>query len=376
MVLSRLLAIAKKEVIQIRRDKPSLIIALAMPVIMLFLFGYAVRTDVDNISSAVFDQDRTRSSRSIVQSYANSKYFSILKYVNSRNELTNEINSGKVKVGIIIPRGYQEKILKGQKGQIQVIIDGSDPTVSRTALSVAQVVAQAKSAQLISEILYAQGQIIPNIGIDMRPRILFNPSMESIRFNIPGLIGLILQNITIMLTAFALVREKERGTMEQLIVTPIKAGELILGKLLPYTAIAFVDVCLTLIIGVFWFKVPVNGSIVLLMTLSFLFLLGALGIGMFISTIAKTQLQAMQMTVVIILPSFLLSGFIFPRESMPKLIYLLGYFIPLTYFLEILRGIILKGIGIALLWKDALLLAVFGIGILGLSAFRVKKTIE
>jgi ABC-2 type transport system permease protein len=376
MVLSRLLAIAKKEVIQIRRDKPSLIIALAMPVIMLFLFGYAVRTDVDNISSAVFDQDRTRSSRSIVQSYANSKYFSILKYVNSRNELTNEINSGKVKVGIIIPRGYQEKILKGQKGQIQVIIDGSDPTVSRTALSVAQVVAQAKSAQLISEILYAQGQIIPNIGIDMRPRILFNPSMESIRFNIPGLIGLILQNITIMLTAFALVREKERGTMEQLIVTPIKAGELILGKLLPYTAIAFVDVCLTLIIGVFWFKVPVNGSIVLLMTLSFLFLLGALGIGMFISTIAKTQLQAMQMTVVIILPSFLLSGFIFPRESMPKLIYLLGYFIPLTYFLEILRGIILKGIGITLLWKDALLLAVFGIGILGLSAFRVKKTIE
>lgn len=195
-------------------------------------------------------------------------------------------------------------------------------------------------------------------------------------FNIPGLIGLIMQNITMLLTAFAMVRERERGTLEQLIITPVKPFELIIGKLIPYIFIGFMDIALIIGFGVFWFDVPVKGSIVLLLALSFLFLMAALGFGIFVSTVAKTQLQAMQISVIIILPSVLLSGFMFPRESMPKIIQIIGYVLPLTYFMEILRGIILKGIGAAYLWKDIAMLTAFTIGILSMAVIRMKKRLD
>jgi ABC-2 type transport system permease protein len=200
--------------------------------------------------------------------------------------------------------------------------------------------------------------------------------MDSVKFNVPGLIGLIMQNITMLLTAFALVRERERGTLEQLIITPVSSWELIVGKMVPYVVIAFMDVIIILLVGIYWFDVPVKGSIPLLLGLSFLFLLAALGFGMFISTVAKTQLQAMQMSFMIILPSVLLSGFMFPREAMPKFIQLIGYILPLTYFLKILRGIVLKGIGAAYMWSDILFLALFGVGILALAALRLKKRLD
>lgn len=377
MNMQRLLSIIKKEIIQIKRDPPSLIMAFVLPIIMLLIFGYAVTTDVEHIKSAVFDQDKSAESRGLVQMFKNTGYFDPDLNVSNFKEMTYLIDSGKARVGIIIPPDYSRKLHRNEPAQLQLLVDGSDPLVARTALSTAQVITQSKSFDLKIKTLQQTG-----LGIDLKPavdlryRVWYNPNMESMKFNIPGLIGLIMQNITMLLTAFALVRERERGTLEQLIITPVKPIELIVGKLVPYIVIAFLDVLVILGFGTFWFNVPVNGSVVELLGLSFIFLMGALGLGMFVSTVAKTQLQAMQIGFMIILPSVLLSGFMFPRESMPKIIQTIGYFIPLTYFLRILRGIILKGVGINYLWKDVLLLAVFGAGILTLSIFRMKKRLD
>ena len=377
MNMQRLLSIIKKEIIQIKRDPPSLIMAFVLPIIMLLIFGYAVTTDVEHIKSAVFDQDKSAESRGLVQMFKNTGYFDPDLNVSNFKEMTYLIDSGKARVGIIIPPDYSKKLHRNEPAQLQLLVDGSDPLVARTALSTAQVITQSKSFDLKIKTLQQTGLGI-NLkpAVDLRYRVWYNPNMESMKFNIPGLIGLIMQNITMLLTAFALVRERERGTLEQLIITPVKPIELIVGKLVPYIVIAFLDVLVILGFGIFWFNVPVNGSVVELLGLSFVFLMGALGLGMFVSTVAKTQLQAMQIGFMIILPSVLLSGFMFPRESMPKIIQTIGYFIPLTYFLRILRGIILKGVGIHYLWKDVLLLAVFGAVILTLSIIRMKKRLD
>lgn len=373
----RLLAIIKKEVLQIKRDRPSLAIAFALPLLMLILFGYAVTTDVEHISLVVMDQDKTRESRNLVDVFRESGYFNPDFYVNGYGGMEGLIDGGKASAGLVIPRGYAETLSRGEQAQLQFFVDGSDPLVARTALNTARILAQVQSVRLKNEtaLKAGLGEMI-EVGVDFRPGVWYNPEMKSVKFNIPGLIGLIMQNITMMLTAFALVRERERGTMEQLIVTPVKPAELIIGKLVPYIFIALFDVTVILLVGVFWFKVPVSGSVLLLMSISFLFLLGALGIGLFISTVAKTQLQAMQVTMALILPSVLLSGFMFPRDAMPVIIQWIGYVFPITYFLEVLRGIMLKGIGLEYLWQQTLILALFGIGILTLAALRFKKKID
>lgn len=373
----RLLSIVKKEIIQIRRDPPSLVMAFVLPIMMLLIFGYAVTTDVEHINTAVLDQSNSLESRQLVEVFRNTGYFDVGSYVDNFHDMTALIDSGKARVGLIIPPDYTRKLHRNEQAQLQLIVDGSDPLVARTALSTAQVVAQNEAFALKVKTLRESG-IPVNLqpAIDLRFRVWYNPNMESMKFNIPGLIGLIMQNITMMLTAFALVRERERGTLEQLIITPVRPAELIVGKLIPYIFIAFIDVLIILGFGTFWFYVPVNGSVFLLLGLSFVFLMGALGLGMFVSTVAKTQLQAMQVSFMIILPSVLLSGFMFPRESMPKIIQIIGYVIPLTYFLRILRGIILKGVGLAYIWQDVLLLTGFGIAILTLSVIRMKKRLD
>lgn len=377
MSIRRLLQITRKEFIQIVRDKPSLAIAFAMPIMFLLLFGYAVNTDVNHISTVVFDQDLTAESRSLIQAFKNSGYYTIIGSELSSNAIRSDIDDGKAEAALIIPHGYADKLARGQASPVQMIVDGSDPTVARTILNTSELIAKVKSINLQTAFLSQQGLTnrIPG-GIDLRPRVWYNPEMTSQKFNIPALIGLVLQNVTIMLTAFAMVRERERGTLEQLIVTPVKARELIIGKLIPYVIIAFIDVAIVLAVGVFWFKVPVAGSTPLLLGLSAIFLLGALGLGMFISTVAKTQLQAMQMTMLIILPSVLLSGFVFPRESMPKIIYILGYFLPLTFFLQILRGIILKGLGFWQLWPQICPLTIFAVVIIALASLRFRKRLD
>ncbi|MDA8096511.1 MAG: ABC transporter permease [Clostridia bacterium] len=374
----RIIAIIKKEFIHIKRDRPSLVMAFMMPIFMLLLFGYAVTTDVNNMSLAVLDQDRQQPGRELVAVLEQTGYFTVSHHIDSLAELEWLLDAGEVKAGLVIPGDYARSLRRGEPAAVQFLVDGSDPLVARTAMSTAEFTARAYSQRIQLDHLHRQGVETVSGGpsLDLRARVWYNPGMESLKFNIPGLIGLIMQNITVMLTAFSLVRERERGTLEQLMVTPIQGFELMIGKLAPYVLIAFIDVAIVLSIGILWFGVPVSGSIPLLLSLTLLFLVFALGLGIFFSTVAKTQLQAMQMTMLVILPSVLLSGFLFPRESMPLVIQWLGNLIPLTYFLEILRGIILKGVGIDHLWSQVLTLSGFGLGIIVLASKRFVKRVE
>lgn len=373
---ARYSSIVQKEIIQLKRDKPSLRIALMMPVLLLILFGYAVNTDVTHIQTAVWDQSRSAESRELVANFVNTQYFQVTSYVEGYNEIGRLIDDGTVDVALVIPPDYAHKRDNGEPVGIQMLVNGSDPNIARTASANAQLITQQKAIALQEEKLEKQGLGKLEPPLSLETRVLFNPNMESIVFNIPGLIGLIMQNVTMILTSFALVREKERGTMEQLIVTPIRPLELMLGKITPYVVIGLTSFSVVLFLGTVWFGVPLKGSIGLLVALSFLFLLTTLTLGIFFSTVAKTQMQAMQLSFAFILPSVLLSGFMFPRETMPVVIQWIGGIVPLTYFLEILRGIFLKGVDLSALWQDTLGMSAFFLAVLGLAILRFRKRIE
>ncbi|MFD2370496.1 ABC transporter permease [Brevibacillus sp. GCM10020057] len=375
-VFGRYWSVVKKEVIQIKRDRPSLGIALVMPLMMLFLFGYAVNTDVNDIKMVVWDQSATADSRELVDQFVNTRVFAVTAHASGYDAIEAMLDDGSASVALIIPPDYTRKQDRKEPAHIQMLIDGSDPNIARTAASNAQLIVQNRSIAMQETRMQKEGMGELESPLALDSRVLFNPNMESIVFNIPGLIGLIMQNVTMILTAFSLVREKERGTMEQLIVTPIRPLELMLGKITPYVGIGLFSFCLVLLVGTYWFGVPVKGSISLLVSLSVLFLITTLSLGIFISTIAKTQLQAMQIAFAFILPSVLLSGFMFPRESMPLVIQWLGGLVPLTYFLEILRGIFLKAVDLSALWQDALGMGIFCALILTVSMLRFRKKIE
>ncbi|HEX3029046.1 MAG TPA: ABC transporter permease [Clostridia bacterium] len=373
----RFKAIMIKEFIQVKRDPISLRLPFAMPIVMMLLFGYAVNTDVDSIPTAIFDQCKTQDSRDYINKFTSSNYFNIVENVQSEKQLSDLVDGGKVKAGLIIPADYSQLLKKGKTADTQLIIDGSDPTTARTALSSGVIVSEIYSKGIQQKKLLKYGVSLKEVTpISLNTKVWYNPNLESRRFSIPGLVGLILQNITIMLTAFALVREKERSTIEQLIVTPINSSELILGKLVPYIVIGYAGFLFSLGICVYWFGVGISGSIALLLLLGFLFVYCSLSIGMLISTFAKTQMQAMMAMVFVLLPSILLSGFIFPREAMPLVINWLGYAIPLTYFLDIIRGVMLKGTGLNFLWQDTLALCGFTLVILLIATKRFKKSLD
>lgn len=376
MKLQRFWAIVKKEFIQIKRDRASFGIAIGMPIMMMLLFGYAVATQLENISTVVLDQSNTAESRELIESFQNTLYFNIKEKVNSFSEIEQGIDSGKIHAGLIIPPNYSQMLLNKERPKVQLIIDGSDPTTARTAFSSGVLAGESHGMKVMAQLNEKLSQNIKTGGVEVSTKVLYNPSLRNQNFTIPGLVGLIMQNITVLLTAFALVRERERGTIEQLIVTPIKSYELILGKLLPYVIIGFLDFIFSLALGLLWFQVPVKGSLSLLLVLGAGFVICALAIGILISTISKTQLQAMQLSVLIILPSVLLSGFVFPREAMPKFIQYIGYALPLTYFLNILRGIITKGVGMEYIFKDVLLLFVLGLTLLIFSIVRFRKKLD
>lgn len=377
MSLQRLITIVKKEFIHIKRDKASLGMAIAMPLIFILVFGYAVNTDVENIKIAIYDMDKTQESREYISKFVNSDYFNESEYIDSVNELEGLIDKGSVKGALVVQSGFAKKLKRNDSPNTQLIIDGTDPTIARTALQNGILLSKMYSINRQEENLVKRGTFnLDNGSIDMRTRVWYNPNLESTKFTIPALIGLIMQNITVMLTAFTLVREKEKGTIEQLIVTPIKSAELILGKMIPYILIGSIDFLIALFLGTYWFNVPIEGSIGLLIILGFEFVICALAVGMIISTVARNQLQAMQMSLLFVLPSVLLSGFVFPREAMAIPIQMAGYVIPLTYFINILRGIILKGIGLNYLWKDVVILLVFGVFLLSLASIRFKKRLD
>lgn len=373
----RFMSIVKKEFIQVKRDPISLRLPFIMPVVMMLLFGYAVNTEVDKIPTAVYDQSKTEESRAYLDKFTESGYFVIEENTGSEDRIAELVDSGKVKAGLIIPADYSTQIKKGASTELQLIIDGSEPTTARTALNSGLLITRTFSQKYTAANLMKLGISADKLpAVSIKTDVWYNPELENTKFTIPGLVGLILQNITLMLTAFALVREKERSTIEQLIVTPVKPSELILGKLIPYVVIGYSGFLFSLALCVWVFRVNVAGSLGLLLLLGFLFVYCSLSIGMLISTFAKNQMQAMIVMVFVLLPSILLSGFIFPREAMPAVINWIGYMIPLTYFLDIIRGIMLKGVGVEYLWRDTAALFAFTLVILFIATGRFRKSLD
>jgi ABC-2 type transport system permease protein len=372
---SRILAIIRKEFIQIRHDRRTLAIVLVMPMMQLLLFGYAINTVVDHLPTIVFDEANDPDSRALIAAFHNSGYFDVIGQARSQAAVTAAIDGGAAKVGLHLPPDFGDKVLAGQPGVAQLVVDGSDPNVAQTVLFAAGVVAQARGATVLADTVERVGRARPSAGIDLRPVVLYNPSMLSVNLMVPGIIGLILQFQTLILTAFAVVRERERGTLEQLIVTPIKPWQLMLGKIVPYTVTSFVAATMALAMGRLLFGVEVAGSLLLLAALSVLFLLGSLGVGLLISTVSRTQGEAVQMAMFVMLPTLLLSGFLYPRETMPWVIQQIGLLIPLTYYLQILRGIMLKGVGLEVLWPSVVPLALFSLAVFALSAWRFNKRV-
>lgn len=374
---TRLLAIMRKEFIQITRDRRALIIILIIPIMQLILMGYSATSDVRNISLAVFDQCRCSASRRLLDAYRAADYFRLTYLVNSEGELRALMESADARAGLIIPPNYDQQLAEG-KAQVAFILDGSDPTAASTALSAAMLIGQNHATTLLTERLARRG-VDPAMlqpPLDVRTRVWYNPDLLSAYFMIPGVIGMILYAVTSILTATAVVRERERGTIEQLIVTPIRPWELIVGKLLPYVILAFVDTFEVLLLGRWWFDVPIRGDLGLLIGLSGLLLLSGLGIGLFASTMANTQQEAMLTVWLTLLPSIFLSGFFFPIEAMPKWLQAISYIVPLRYYLVIIRSLLLKGVGIQPIWTEALALALFGLIIMTAAALRFRKRLD
>ncbi|HIH96662.1 MAG TPA: ABC transporter permease [Thermoplasmata archaeon] len=373
----RIRAIMKKEFLHILRDVRVLVIMLIMPPVLLILLGYTMVSDVEHLPTAVYDLDKSSYSRGLLEGLEQSRQFDPNHHVFSEQKIVELMDSGEARAAVIIPPDYSKNIVAGRAAEVEVILDGSDPSIARTGLFAAQMVAQLNSTKLIIKKFEKMGMSGGlEMPVNLQTRVWYNPDLKKLNFMIPGLVGVILMYTTIIETAFAIVKEREQGTMEQLIVTPIHPFELMVGKIIPYVGIAFFNAMVTLLLGYFWFGVPIAGSIFLLTVLSAVFVLGSLGIGLLISTLSETQMQAMQTAVFFLLPAFLFSGFLIPIEAIPKAIRWVCYLIPTTYFLQILRGIILKGIGIQYLWKETIILAVFGLAMIALSAWKFRKKLD
>jgi ABC-2 type transport system permease protein len=372
----RLLSIIRKEFVQIRRDPRTIVLILIMPIIQLFLLGYAATSDVRNVPMAVFDQSQSHESRALLDAYRAADYFRIAYAVASADELRALIENGQARAGIIIPPDYAEQLQQGQ-AEVGFVLDGSDPTVATTALAAAQFVGQAHATEIMSERLAMSGQAAAlQPPLDVRTRVWYNPDLVSAYFMIPGVIGMVLYAITAIVTATAVVRERERGTIEQLIVTPIRPMELMIGKVLPYVILAFVDTLIVIAIGHWWFRVPIQGSLTLLLAISGIFILSGLGIGLLASTIANSQQEAMLTVFVTLLPSIFLSGFFFPLQAMPRFLQLVSILIPLRYYLVVVRSILLKGVGLEAIRVDVIALCAFGIMMMTLAATRFRKRLD
>jgi len=374
---SRLTALIRKEFIQIRRDPRTLMLLLFIPVMQLFLLGYAATNDVRNVPLAVFDQDRGVEARKLLEAYRAADYFRLAYEVNSEAELRTLIDSGRARAGLIIPPDFTAHIQGNGAAAVAFILDGSDPTVASTALSSAQLIGQSVSSRILVERAEQRGQSFTLTSpVEVRTQVWYNPDLISAYFMIPGVIGTILFALTSIATATAIVRERERGTIEQLIVTPIRPWELVVGKLLPYVILAFTNTLEVLTIGHFWFKLPIRGDLGLILALSGLFLITSLGIGLLASTIANTQQEAMLSVFMLFLPSIFLSGFFFPLEAMPKVLQWISHIFPLRYYLVIIRSLTLKDVGVQALQQNILALAIFGFLIMTLAATRFHKRLD
>ena len=351
----------RKEFIQMRRDRITLGMMVGLPAVQLALFGYAIRTEVRHLPTVIMDESRSVASRSLIDAMRNTGNFAIVGEARSRDEIRLRIESGEVRAALIIPPDFANDLKRGKQGQAQMIVDAADPLASTAAINAASLAGRATA--------------VTRAPIDVRVRPWYNPALKSSTYIVPGLVGLLLSITLIVITSMAIVRERERGTLEQLVVTPIGKTSLMLGKIVPFAVVGYVQMTVILTLGKLLFGIPLNGSLVLLYTLSMAFIVANLGLGLFVSTIARTQAQAMQLSFFFMLPNILLSGYMFPREAMPTPAQWIGLLLPLTYYLKILRGILLRGAGFPRMWQEALVLAAFAIAVVSLSVRRFSKTI-
>lgn len=375
MFNARVYSIIRKEFVQLFRDPRTLALAVVIPIVQLFLLGYAATSDVKNISLAVWDQSKTTESRQLMEAFQASNYFTINYLVSSSDEYQALIESGDARIALIIPPDYSQRLFDGN-AKVLMILDGSDASIGGTALSTARLVGQSFGAEILTQQAVLSGRSSPTPPVEVRTQVWYNPDLNSAYFMIPGVIGMILSFITTILTATAIVRERERGTIEQLIVTPIRSWELVLGKLLPYVILAFVETFEVLLVGHFWFGVPIRGSVALITLTAGIFIMSSLGIGLLASTVANTQQEAMLTVMMYNLPSIFLSGFFFPIEAMPKILQIISYAVPLKYFLIVIRSLLLKGVGIEAIQSEVIALIIFGLVIMTLAALRFRKRLD
>ena len=365
-----------KEFIQIFRDPRMKTVIFLMPMIQLMVFGYAVTTDVRNVATAVYDLDNSQTSREFIARFAETGYFDVVIYVESPAHIRQIIDHGIVRAVLQINKGFESDLRAGKSVPVQMIIDGTDSNTAGIVVNYSSKITREFSQKiLIDRLNRIKGPVTEPLNIVLETRAWFNENLESRNFYVPGVIAMLVMLITLMLTGMAVVREKEIGTMEQIMVTPITPVEFILGKTIPFALIGFIDVVLITVLGVFWFEVPIRGSLLLLFGATALYLMNTLGIGLLISTVSRTQQQAMMSTFFFYFPAVLLSGFMFPIANMPKVIQWLTYLNPLRYFLVIVRGIFLKGIGMNILWPQMLALAVMGLAVLWFASRRFQKTL-
>lgn len=343
MKLGRLLSVARKELLQLRRDRPTLAMMAVLPVLQLMLFGYAINTDVRHTPTAVFDQDHSARSRAFVQAMVSTGFYDVVGDVRDYDELSRALRGGRAHVGVVFPAGFSSDIARGHTAHVQLVVDGSDPQTVASATGTASSLALAWGSRLAVERVERQGMRVPSPAIELEPLTWYNPDLRTATFIVPGLVGVILTMTMVMLTAMAITRERERGTLEQLIVSPVRSVELMIGKIAPYVLIGYIQMSLVLFVGHAVFSVPIVGSIALLYALAALFIAANLALGLTFSTVAQTQQQAMQMSFFFMLPNILLSGFMFPWESMPRPVQYISQALPLTHFLRIVRGVTLKG---------------------------------
>jgi ABC-2 type transport system permease protein len=379
-MLLRTWTIAWKELIQIIRDPRTLAVVVVMPLVMLVLYGYAINFDVKHVKLGVYDQDRSAVSRDLLGAFSHGERFDVAAHLTSYRQVSDALDRGMLKAVLVIPTKFAEDLARGRAAQVQLLVDGSDSTTASTAIGYAEAMmrqysaAGARGASRVQAPKGALAALRRAEPVDLRLRFWYNPELKSSDFIVPGLIATLLMMLAGLLTSMTVVRERERGTIEQLIVSPVAPHELMIGKLLPYVAISFFDIVLVIAAGRLLFGVPMRGSAALLLLMSGVFVMAALGIGLLVSVISGSQQTAMLAAMLsTLLPSVLLSGFVFPISSMPLPIQWVTYLIPARHFLVILRGIFLKGSGLSLLWQPAVVLLVYGLVMLGLSAWRFRK---
>ncbi|OGW03651.1 MAG: ABC transporter permease [Nitrospinae bacterium RIFCSPLOWO2_01_FULL_39_10] len=368
-----------KEFIHVFRDRRMIAIVFVTPVLQLLVFGYAVTTDVKEISTAVYDLDRSYESRELVRRLESSGYFNIRYFIKNNYEMQELLDAGKVAAAIQINRNFSSELKNNKETEIQMLVDGTDSNTATIAMDYANRIIGMYAKEIKTyNVSKSSNPLSPSLkaGLDVQTRAWYNPDLKSRNYNVPAVIAIVIMLTCLLLTSMAVVREREIGTMEQLMVTPVKPLELILGKTIPFALISFFDVFLVTFVAVFWFDIPIKGQILLMPLNTAIYLLSVLGIGLFISTIARTQQQAMMATFLFYIPAVLLSGFMFPIENMPEIIQFLTYINPLRYFLVIIRGIFLKGNGMSMLWQQMFALLILGISVITISSLRFKKRLE